>query len=189
MTPSFSALNVTLSWDLFIIVFFATVMTFSFIMGKLETVKIVVCTYVAVLASQGMGNVLVRITGDSSSVLQTMGFSTDIAVLSIAKIVIFVILLTTLMIKSGITVEYEGDVNVLFRALYTLLFGFSVAGLIVSTILTYASGRGILDTELPSAIAGIAGKSPLMQIMILNQDLWFTLPAILLIIVGIMRNR
>jgi hypothetical protein len=189
MTPNLSALNITLSWDLFIIVFFATVMTFSFIMGKLETVKIVICTYIAILASQGIGNVLVRITGESSSVLQTMGLSADIAVLSIAKIAIFVILLITLMIKSGIDVHYESDVNFLVRAAYTILFGFSIAGLIVSTILSYASGRGILDTELPSVIAGIAGKSTLMQIMILNQDLWFALPALLLIGVGVMRNR
>jgi hypothetical protein len=101
MTPNLSALNITLSWDLFIIVFFATVMTFSFIMGKLETVKIVICTYIAILASQGIGNVLVRITGESSSVLQTMGLSADIAVLSIAKIAIFVILLITPIKRSA----------------------------------------------------------------------------------------
>jgi hypothetical protein len=35
-------MNLTLSWDLFIIVFFALVVTYSFIIGRKESMKIIV---------------------------------------------------------------------------------------------------------------------------------------------------
>ncbi len=120
-----------------------------------------------------------------------MGIGITTPILSIAKIFLFIFFIIMLAVRSGIHVSYERDGGSIMNMVYTGLFGFCTAGLIVSTVLTYATGRGILEnnvinsTDVATALAG----SPLMQIMILNQDLWFTLPALLLVGVGFIKNK
>lgn len=184
-------MSITLSWDLFIIVFFATVMAYSFIIGKTQSVKVVIASYIAILATQGIGNILLRLTGSTSSMLSTIGLGIDTSVISIAKIILFIAFIILLSVRSGIHVAYEREGSSLMNLVYTALFGFFTAGLIVSTILTYATGRGILEAgTVPSPqLSAALEASPLMQIMILNQDLWFTLPALLLVGVGFIKNK
>ncbi len=185
-------MNLTLSWDLFIIVFFATVMAYSFIIGKTQSVQIVIASYIAILATQGIGNILLRITGESAPILGMMGIGMSVQVLSIMKIILFIFFIIMLSVRSGIHVSYEREGSSIMNIVYTSLFGFFSAGLMVSTVLTYATGRGILDTSSIASSADVAEKlagSPLMQIMILNQDLWFTLPALMLVGVGFIKNK
>lgn len=183
-------MNITLSWDLFIIVFFATVMAYSFIIGKTQSLKIIIASYISVVATQGIGNVLYRLTGSSQAILEVMGLSLNITILSMTKIILFIIFIILIAIRSGVHVEYERDTGSLMSAVYTGLFGFFTAGLIVSTILTYATGNAILDSNIitSAALTEMMETSPLMQLMILNQDLWFTLPALLFVGIGFIKG-
>jgi DNA polymerase III alpha subunit len=54
----------------------------------------------------------------------------------------------------------------------------------------YAAGSGILDSAIAadSLIAPLAENSTLMQLMILNQDIWYTLPAFLIIAMGFLHS-
>lgn len=184
-------MNITLTWDLFIIVFFAVIITYSFIIGRKEAIKIIIATYIAIVGVQGIGNVLERVAGETSTLLTTLGISMDIAIFSIFKLVLFIIIIIALAIKAGITVTYEREPGLPLNAALTGLFGFSTAGLLLSTMLTYTAGVPLLDTNLPNvaALSPIIQQSQLMQFMILNQDLWFSLPALALLIAGIVGNR
>lgn len=184
-------MNITLTWDLFIIVFFAIVITYSFIIGKLESVKIIIASYVAIVAVQGIGNILQRVLGSSASVLKILGITLNIELISITKLVLFVIILIALAIWSGAEVTYQEEPGFAMHAILTALFGFTTAGLLVSTLVTYAAGVPLLDQNLPnvSALSPMIQQSQLMQLMILNQDLWFSLPALLLLAAGFMGNR
>jgi hypothetical protein len=180
----------TLSWDLFIVVFFAIVMSYSFIIGKQQAMKVIVASYIAIIATQGIGNVLWRLMGDSGAMLADIGVPLDMTMVSLAKIFLFAVCVIIFVIRSGIEVKYKKDTGTVLNIVYTALFGFSTAGLIVSTILTYAAGGGILDATVIASggIAAAAAGSTLMQLMILNQDIWFTLPAFLLIAAGLVHN-
>ena len=90
-------MNITLSWDLFVIVFFAMVVAYSFIIGKHESVKIIIATYIATVAVQGMGNILERLTGQSQQVLTILGLTVDSTLLAIVKLVIFVATIISLI--------------------------------------------------------------------------------------------
>ena len=68
-------MTVTPTWDLFIIVFFGLVITYSFIIGKHEAVKIIISTYISILAVEGIGNVIERLTGDSRPLLSVLGLN------------------------------------------------------------------------------------------------------------------
>lgn len=180
----------TLSWDLFIIVFFAIVMSFHFIIGKDQSMKVIIASYIAIIATQGIGNILIRLMGDSQQMFQSVGIPLDITLVSLAKIFVFALCIILFVARSGIEVSHSKDTGTILTIVYTGLFGFSLAGLIVSTVLMYAAGGGIRGSGIvaPGAIAPFAANSPLMSLMILNQDIWFTLPAFLIVAVGLIHR-
>ncbi len=183
-------MTVTLSWDLFVIVFFAIVMAYSFIIGKHQSVKVIIAAYISIIATQGLGNAIFRMIGETQGMMDVMGFVFNFTILSALKVFLFALFIIILAIRSGIHVAYTKEAGSIMNAIYTACFGFATAGLIVSTILTYVAGNAIMDPSiaLSPAIAPLAQSSPLMQIMILNQDLWFALPALLLIAAGFINN-
>lgn len=181
-------MSLTLSWDLFIIVFFAIVVTYTFIIGKKESVKIMIASYIAIVAVQGFGNLLQRVTGSADSMLSVVGFTIDLTILSTTKLVLFIAIIIFLAVRAGFDVKYAREPNMMINAALTGLFGFATAGLLLSTLLTYVAGVPLLDAQLASSesLAPFVQSSQLMQLMIFNQDLWFSLPAVLLIGVGMM---
>jgi len=185
-------MNLTLSWDLFIIVFFAIVVTYTFIIGKKESVKMIVATYIAIVAVQGIGNLLQRLTNDTGgTMLNFLGMPTmSLPVLSIIKLVLFITIVILLTVKAGINVEYNRENSIVSIAV-TALSGVATAGLLLSALLTYVSNVPLLDMTMPevSSLSPILQQSSLMQIMILNQDLWFSLPAVMLIVAGYVSNE
>ena len=70
----------------------------------------------------------------------------------------------------------------------TGLFGFVTAGLMLSTLMTFVADAPLLDKNIASSpfVASIIGQSRLMELMVLYQDLWFSLPAIILLVIGFM---
>jgi len=184
------AMDLTLSWDLFVIVFFGIVMSYSFIIGKHEAVKIIVFTYIAIVAGMAAGNLLEQLSDSSASLLSSFGLSIDISILDSTKLVIFIATIILLAIRGGFDVEYGNDDNNLVNTVLTGVFGFATAGLLLTTLITFIAGAPLLDAQLAQAaiLSPIIQQSNLMQIMILYQNLWFVLPALLLIGVGIVSN-
>lgn len=182
--------NLTLSWDLFIIVFFAIVVTYTFIIGKRESMKVIIATYIAIVAVQGIGNVIQRVAAEAGLSAQSLlGLSPGVPVLSVTKLILFIILMILLTIRAGFTVTYAKE-GMLLNIAITALCGIATAGLLLSTLLTYVSNLPLLDTTMPNlaALSPIIQQSWLMQLMILNQDLWFSFPAIVLIGAGVASN-
>ncbi len=184
-------MTLTLTWDLFIIVFFALVMTYSFIVGKHESVKVIVATYIAIVAGQGIGNILERMSGDSQPMLATLGLTIDPTVIAVVKLVIFISAIIFIVIKGGIQVEYEKEHGTVLHLLISALFGFVTAGLLISTLLTFVANVPLLDAGLAetATLSPLLESSKLLQIMVFNQDLWFTLPALLILGVGLISNE
>lgn len=184
--PSLSSMEIALTWDLFVIVFFAIIIAYSFIVGKHESVKIIIATYIAIVAVQGIGNILERISGESEPVLNVLGVSLDITLLSTTKLLLFVITIIFLAVRGGMEIEYANETGTFLNTFLTGLFGFATAGLLLSTLLTYTAGLPLLSSTLTESptISPLLSQSILLATMIKNQDLWFSLPAILLIVVG-----
>lgn len=178
--------NLTISWDLTIVVFFAIVMSYSFIIGKEQSVNIIIASYISAVAVQGVGNVLSKLIGGWPTFLASIGMPDDTTILPVAKIFLFALCVIVIVQKSGIGISFAHEGGRILNIAATALFGFASAGLIVSILLTYATGSAILDngflTDAP--ILPVLQQSTLMQVMLLNQDLWYTLPAFLIIVMG-----
>lgn len=183
-------MNVTLTWDLLVIVFFAVVVAYSFIVGKDESVKIVIATYIATIAVQGVGNLLALAGRTSPEFLGFLGYSLDMNIVSTCKILLFVTLVIVLAIRGGFTLSYQENDSI-WETVLTAAFGFATSGLLLSTLLTYIAARPILDTQIADSpsLAPLLLQSRLVQIMVVYQDLWFSIPAFLLLAIGIYSAR
>ena len=184
-------MNLTLTWDLFILVFFAIVVTYTFIIGKKEAVKIIISTYITIVAVQGLGNVLQRLTGLTQPALDLFGLSLNLSVLSWVKLLLFIAIIVFLAVRAGFDISYGKESNAIVSVSMTAVLGFATAGLLLSTLLTYVAGVPLLDMTLANtaSLSPVVQQSQLMQLMILNQDLWFALPAIALIAAGFVNSE
>jgi hypothetical protein len=178
-------MDLTLSWDLFVIVLFAVVITYSFIIGKHESVKIIIATYIATVVVQGIGNLLARIS-TSDPMFSMLGITVDITLLSTTKLVLFVAAVIALAIRGGFEVEFKREPGGIADTVLTGIFGFATAGLLLSTLLTYVADVPILSRSImeSATIASLTKQSTLMTTMVTYQDLWFSGPALLILVTG-----
>ncbi|MDD5054695.1 MAG: hypothetical protein PHZ00_00325 [Candidatus Peribacteraceae bacterium] len=181
---------VALSWDLAVVVFFAILMSLGFILGKNRIITVIIASYIAVIATEGIGRVLARLTGHGSGLFESMGVPVDPILLSLAKIFLFALCAGVFVLKSGIDVSHKKDAGSIVTIVLTGLLGFSLSGLIASTILSYAAGSSLLTSGfLPASVAGPQlHKGTLAVLLILNQDLWYALPAFLIVTIGFIKN-
>ena len=182
-------MQVTLSWDLLIILFVALVVAYSFIVGKDASVKIIVATYIAVVAVQALGNVAQLVLGASTASM--VGLSLTPQALAIGKLVAFAAAVVFIAVKGGITVETGDGFGTVWDIAVSALLGFSTATLLLSALVTFIAGRPILDMTLGAAesLGSILLASPLVLAVIAYQHGWFALPAVLLFVIGFLGNR
>lgn len=183
-------MDLTLSWDLFVIVFFALIVTYTFIIGRDESIKIIVATYVAIIAVQGIASALGRLNTELGSVLSYVGLEGASWMLVVAKLVIFIAIIIFFTVRGGFEVKYSREPSQLLAIALTGIFGIATAGLILTTLMTYVTGVPLLEMNLATVktLGPIVQQSQLMQFLIQNQDLMFTFPAVVLAAVGFTHN-
>lgn len=180
-------MDLRLTWDLFILVFFAIIVAYSYILGKDATLKIILGTYASALAADAAGNIFGAKFGASTSLLKAtanIGLVGEQDTAIFTKIVIFVGFLIVLTIKGSFTVQAHGGKTSGMRVFFTGIYGFLSAALIVSTILMYVSGISFLTGSAGSGAASITaftGQSPFVQKMLDYYNVWFLLPVVAMI--------
>lgn len=184
-------MELALTWDLLVIVFFAVVVAYSFIVGKDEAVKIIIASYIAIVAMQAVGNLLTMLLGQSQPIAVFLGLNINANMLSTIKLSLFVVSIIGLAVAGGFEMQYARTLPGFWESVATAIFGCATAGLLLSALLTFVGDRPILDKELASAstLAPMLIDSPLVRIMVDYQNVWFALPAILLLIIGIISKR
>ncbi len=184
-------MELALTWDLLVIVFFAVVVAYSFIVGKDEAVKIIIASYIAIVAVQAVGNLMAMLVGDAQSFAQFVGLRVDHSVISIIKLALFVAVIIGLSVSGGFDTDYPHALPGFWEPVATAIFGLLTAGLLLSALLTYIGATPILDGNLANApfLTPIVQSSPLVRMMVEYQNLWFALPAVLLFTIGILSKR
>ena len=106
-------MDLKLSWDLFVIVFFAIVTAYSFIIGRKDTLKIIIGTYIATLSADGFGNIFQRFIGDTAffeKLVKFVGYGSGAADLSsIIKIILFIAMIVVLTIYGDYEVHEPAE--------------------------------------------------------------------------------
>lgn len=184
-------MTISPTWDLFIVVFFGLVITYSFIIGKHEAVKIIISTYIAILAVEGIGNIVERLTGQNQPMLSMLGLPIDANMLTAGKLLAFIMLVVFIAVRGGLSIDYTKDHGGIVNVALTALFGAATAGLLLTTLFIFVLDLPLLDPAIQNTetVQALMSKSNLMQVMVKNQDLWFSLPALILVAVGFLSNE
>lgn len=163
----------------------ALILAYSFIIGRKQTMKIIIATYIAFLASDGLSYFLKNTIGFSVPA-KIFGFSQPNAAILVA-ILLFIIFIVIMARHHAYDVNIEDGVA---DAKYMITTSFAAvlsAILIVSCVLFYLSGNTmtVLDEHVSkSSILAVARQSEIAKAMVDYFYVSFFMPAISLIAVS-----
>lgn len=181
-------MQLSLTWDLLIIIFFIVIMSYSYIVGQNGTIKIILSSYIAMLAAHGLGNLLlkyIQLTQPLIKVINTTPEENGI----LFKIFMFIVITLILVLRGGFTIDMGRENSLFFRLVITSVFGFLSAGLMMSTVLVFiASGEtdGFLLGSLQEAIT-IPTQTTFVKSLIEYYNFWFAAPAIAFVAYSLVR--
>ena len=183
-------MQLVLSWDLFITIFFAIIVAYSFIVGKNQTIKIVLCAYLAILFADGIGNLAEFHLSGRSPLLDMLIRYAGEDIFVIGKVLLFVFTTVFLTVRGGFLIDMPEEKGFI-KFIVTFVFAVMSAGLIVSTILMFVSGYSLISGGPiieASTIADIRNQSQLVGLMVDHYNWWFSLPAFTFLIFSLIRG-
>ena len=178
-------MEINLSWDLFVIVFFAVIIAYSFIIGRNQTLKIIIASYIAILTADGIGNLIKHYFIERGSVVEGVSIPADDSNLVVLKIFIFVLTIVLVSTRGRFTMNMSRPNSSVMNVILSLTYGILSAGLITSTILIYTSGASLVQETgviINETVLAMYRDSTMVQTMINNYNVWFSLPAITFVI-------
>jgi len=173
-----------LSWDLFIVVIFAVIIAYSFIIGKQNTLKVMIGTYIAILTADGLGNLFKQYALGSKQFvlfLKFFGLGSEDKTMILFKVLAFIAAIVIISMKGGFEVQSKHNHGGVIAAILNLIFGFLSAGLVISTLLIYVSGASFVGGNISivnNTLASAYSESHMVKLMIDNYNFWFSLPAV-----------
>ncbi len=188
-------MNINLSWDLFILVFFAIIIAYSFIIGRNQTLKVITGTYIAIFCSDGLGNLFLHYFASSPTFIKVLKF---FSVASAAQATAFLKVLTLIVIVVVISIRGAFDFNsdehshhFSVRMSVTLILGLLSAGLMMSAMLIFVSGGSLVDSIVVAnnPLSQIYSQSRLVRIMLDYSNIWFLMPGIGLMALSYLKKK
>lgn len=184
-----------LSWDLFVVVIFAVIIAYSFIIGKANTLKIIIGTYIAILTADGLGNLFrqhILSSTDAVTLLKFFGIGGEDKTMILVKVMVFILAIVIIAIKGGFEINSKVMHGGIIGLIMNLIFGFLSAGLVVSTLLVYVSGASFVGGNVSimnNTLAAAYANSSMIKLMIDNYNFWFALPAVSFLISSLFNKR
>jgi|SRR3989338_5809750 len=182
-------MNLVPTWDLFILIFAVIIIAYSFIIGRDRTIKIIISSYIAILAADGIGNLAYTHLLGPGATFPIMSISLENEYLALIKVVGFIATIVLMTLHGSFEADINDGNSHLVSLAVTMFYGIMSAALIVSAILVYVSGGSFVTafmkevSVLPSELAkSIYNQSQLAKMMIDNSALLFSLPAVAFVV-------
>jgi hypothetical protein len=187
-------MNLTLSWDLFILVFFAVVVAYSFIIGRNATLKVITATYIAILCADGIGNLFAKYLAGSEAFLKLLKLfsigNSDQAT-AFFKVLILIVIVVLVAVRGMFSFDASDDRPVSLRLALLLMLGILSAGLMMSAMLIFISGQSLVTSifTVSSLLSDIYTQSRLVRIMIDFSNVWFFMPGLAIIFISLFNKK
>lgn len=182
-------MNVSLSWDLFVVVFFVVITAYSFIIGTNSTLKVILSTYVAAIAADATGVMLSKGLDGSelfASLLDFASVNNGEESVVFVKVLVFVGLVILLSVKGDFEIAIAEDRSWIIRTIINAIYAVMSAGLVISVILVFVSGVSFVSLSDPeaarAALQALSNQSEIIASMIRGTYLWFALPALAFVV-------
>ncbi|MBN1495005.1 hypothetical protein JW911_04725 [Candidatus Peregrinibacteria bacterium] len=187
-------MDLRLSWDLFIIVFFGIVVAYSFIIGRNNNLKVILATYISALGADAIGNLFANTLGLSDSFMKLMKIfyiNTPVEAVVLIKILFFMTFIVILSVRGAYSVSVVNGGSAGVRMLVNLVFGFLNACLIVSIVLVFISGASFIVGGMGAspAFQDIYNQSNLAKVLVNHYSIWFLLPAASFLVMSLITTR
>lgn len=188
-------MDLKLSWDLFIIVFLAIVTAYSFIIGREDTLKIIIGSYIATLSADGIGNLFGNFVGQTAFFAKLIKFigldGGSGQLISIMKILLFIGIIVLLTIFGDYDVEESREQNTFIRIITLAALSILSGGLILSTIMVFANGGSLISgtAAISDSFKNVYEESRLVRGLLDWHDVWFALPGMLFVIISVFQKN
>lgn len=182
----------TPGWDLTVIVFFAVIIAYSFIIGPNRTLKVIVATYIAILTADGMGNLMDRFFIGEGATIQAFQVAGELEAVALVKILIFIFTLVLIVILGKFEINVARPKAASMNIVLNLSYGFLSAGLTTTAILVYISGVSVFSqdpTTVSQAMSVIYDQSYLVRSILNNANVWVALPALVFVVSSFMGEK
>ena len=176
-------MDIQLSWDLFIIVFFVIIGAYSLIIGRDNTLKVILGTYIAALAADSIGNIFGKYFAGSEGfikLLQLLQLGNESETVVFVKILVFIIMVILFAVKGSFSVSTMKEKSGMICMFLSSMYAIMSAGLIISVILVFVSGVSFVSGAQSASVTltDIYNESVLVRSMVSNSYLWFSIPAL-----------
>ena len=186
-------MDLNLSWDLFILVFFGVVIAYSFIIGRNQTLKVITATYVGILCSDAIGNLFSKYLADSAAFLRFLKlFSIGNAEQATAffKVFILILFIVLLAVRGAFSYDAQDARPFGLKITISLLLGIMSAGLMMSAMLIFVSGNSlVIDVAAANPLVEVYNQSRLVRTMVDYSNLWFFVPGLSVILLSLFGKK
>ncbi|MFC1615773.1 hypothetical protein ACFL21_01415 [Patescibacteria group bacterium] len=178
-------MDITLSWDLFVIVLFVVIVAYSFIIGRDNTLKVILGTYISALAADAIGNLFGLYFAGSAlfmKILSMASVSSEGEAIIFVKVLVFVGLVILFAVKGAYRIKTHKDSSSIVRLVVTIFYSCMSAVLIITALLTFVSGVSFIgggNAQTTSvALWWINNQSQVIRTIINYSYFWFAIPAL-----------
>lgn len=180
--PHSKIMDLRLSWDLFVVVFFVIITAYSLIIGKDNTVKVIIGTYISLVCADAIGELIGHyFMGTEMFVLMTKEarLESTAEALIFLKVLMFVILIILFAVRGAFSVGTSRG-NGASSLLLHLFYAACSAGLIVSTILILISGVSVVGGggTVSEALKSLSQQSVMVNNIVYYHKFFFAVPAV-----------
>lgn len=170
-------MEVALTWNLVILFVFVLLFAYSFMLGQDDTIKLILCIYIAILTADGFAGVIQQFVVDPSPGFRALMGDQRVQILAWMRIGLLLLAVVIFSVKSGFNVILDKHEKFLYRFLIHVWFSAMSATLFLSTMLIYLAGNSFVEGMLYAQDINIYEQSLLAQGLIDYYQLWFSLPA------------
>ncbi|HRY90978.1 MAG TPA: hypothetical protein P5229_01390 [Candidatus Gracilibacteria bacterium] len=187
-------MNLNLSWDLFILVFFGVVIAYSFIIGRNQTLKVITATYIGILCADGLGNLFARYFASSDTflkVLKLFAITSSEQAVAFFKVLILIVMIVIIAVRGLYSYDAEDGGPISIKLGISLVLGLLSAGLMMSALLIFVSGNSLVSSifVIHNPLTEIYAQSRLVRIMLDFSNIWFLLPGLGIVLLSILHKK
>jgi len=183
--------NVEITADVFIGSVIAIMVAYGFIIGRNGILRIILSTYLAILAADGVSLFIEgRILSLSPILNKIFNLFGAEGIVSL-KIFIFIAIIVILVVRGAFTIDLPLEKFLSLRIISTGFVSLLSANLIISAILVYIAGGSFLQSNLNNdlSLLSLYQESILAKTLIENFHLSFLLPVITFIVFSLIYNE
>ena len=182
-------MSLDLSWDLMVLVFFGTVVAYSFIVGRNRVLKVLSASYVGILCADALGNVFGKYLFHREAFLKMarlLAISTPEESMAAFKVGVLVLMIVLLTVRGAYEFSAEDGSPFSIKVGVNMTLGLLSAGLMVSALLIFASGGSLVADVIMinNPLSEIYAQSRVVKIMIDYSNFWFFVPAFALLFIS-----